>query len=70
MLKEQRREKILSEIHRKDSVTIEEVIALTNGSRSTARRDIEEMEQEHLLRRVRGGAMSIAPITAKVSFVS
>lgn len=67
MLKEQRREKILSELHRKDSVTIEEVIALTNGSRSTARRDIEEMEQEHLLRRVRGGAMSIAPITAKVS---
>lgn len=62
MLKEQRREKILAELRRKDSITIEEVIALTNGSRSTARRDIEEMEQAHLLRRVRGGAMPIASV--------
>lgn len=66
MLKEQRREKILAELRRKDSITIEEVIALTNGSRSTARRDIEELEQENLLRRVRGGAMPIAPIRAHV----
>lgn len=67
MLKEQRREKILAELRRKDSITIEEIISLTNGSRSTARRDIEELEQENLLRRVRGGAMPIAPVRTPVA---
>ena len=66
MLKAQRQETILSELHKRKSISIEDVIAMTDGSRSTARRDLEEMEQAHLLRRVRGGAMAITSINTHV----
>lgn len=58
MLKEQRCNIILSEINRKNLVSINELMALTSCSRSTIRRDIEELEEMHLLCRVRGGVTS------------
>jgi len=68
MLKEQRCDIILSQLSRKNSVTIDELTALTNSSRSTIRRDIEELEARHLLCRVRGGAVksSDSPATSQL----
>jgi len=57
MLKEQRCQIILSELNRKNSVTIDELVVLTNSSRSTIHRDIEDLAVRNSLRRVRGGAV-------------
>ena len=59
MVKEQRWQNILSEIKKNDSVTIETIMLINRVSRSTARRDLEDMETENLLRRVRGGAIPL-----------
>ena len=44
MLKEKRISIILEEVRQKGAVSLDEVSTLTNTSRSTIRRDIEELE--------------------------
>lgn len=65
MLKEQRFAIILSELNRKNSVTIDELIALTHSSKSTIHRDIEELQGTDSLHRVRGGI--IKPLALSVA---
>lgn len=57
MLKEQRCNLILSEVNRKNSVTIDELVSLTQSSRSTIHRDIDDLVATNSVRRVRGGIM-------------
>lgn len=64
MLKERRCDLILSELNKKNSVTINELISLTGSSRSTICRDIEELEAANRLCRVHGGIVKPASTTA------
>jgi DeoR/GlpR family transcriptional regulator of sugar metabolism len=59
MLKEQRCGIILSQLRRKGTITVEELMGLTDSSRSTIRRDLEELEGQQSLRRIRGGATTV-----------
>ncbi len=57
MLKEQRCAIILSALKQKSSVTIDELVTLTQSSRSTVHRDIETLVSRHSLQKIRGGVM-------------
>jgi len=70
MLKEQRFNIILSELNRNNVVTMEELIQATNSSRSTVRRDIEELEEKHFLMRVRGGIKKVTSLTPSSAYPS
>ncbi|WP_112181810.1 MULTISPECIES: DeoR/GlpR family DNA-binding transcription regulator [Paraliobacillus] len=52
-----KRHKLISEVIQKQQlVTIQELVALTGASESTIRRDLSELEKQHLLVRIHGGA--------------
>ncbi len=52
---------ILSAIQERPVATVPELVALTGASEATVRRDIATLHVQKKLRRVRGGAESIAP---------
>lgn len=64
MIKERRLEIITSELKNRGIVTVDELADKINTSRSTIRRDIDEMEQLNLLKRIRGGAISTSATAA------
>lgn len=59
MLADQRKQIIQEQIQLKHSVTVSELVKLLHVSTETIRRDLEDMENEKLLTRVHGGAISI-----------
>ncbi|MGN0295268.1 MAG: DeoR/GlpR family DNA-binding transcription regulator [Lachnospiraceae bacterium] len=61
MLSEQRYEKISGLLEREGSVKTSTLCSLLSASRETIRRDLETMEAQGLLRRIRGGAMKLDP---------
>ncbi|MEP4153315.1 MAG: DeoR family transcriptional regulator, partial [Lentilitoribacter sp.] len=52
---------ILSFVEEKPVATVSELVALTESSEATIRRDIATLHMQKKLRRVRGGAESINP---------
>lgn len=56
MIKPARHEQILSELGRRGSISVEEIVALLDVSAATVRRDLRELEERGLIRRTRGGA--------------
>ena len=56
MIKEERFERIRSELARKGSVDGDELAALLKTSRATIRRDLDAMQDRGMLRRTHGGA--------------
>ena len=60
MIKERRMEIILSELKQHGIVTVDELAEKINTSRSTIRRDIDELEDMNSLKRIRGGAVSLS----------
>jgi DeoR family ulaG and ulaABCDEF operon transcriptional repressor len=52
---------ILSAVQERPIVTVGELVALTETSEATIRRDISTLDKQKRLRRVRGGAEAIAP---------
>ncbi|GAA0432399.1 DeoR/GlpR family DNA-binding transcription regulator [Lentibacillus halophilus] len=56
MLTSDRHQKIIDLINQKQTVTIQDVSAITGASESTVRRDLTELENQHKLRRIHGGA--------------
>src|SRR5690606_16067519 len=56
MIKPARHEQILSELGRRGSITVEEIVNLLGVSEATVRRDLRELEERGLIRRIRGGA--------------
>lgn len=56
MLTSERQQVILNLLEEKDTIKIQEIIDITNASESTVRRDLTELENEHKLKRVHGGA--------------
>ncbi|AVK99458.1 DeoR/GlpR family DNA-binding transcription regulator [Pediococcus inopinatus] len=59
MLKNERVATILSTVNQSGVVTVQELVNELNVSSMTIRRDLEELEQEHRIVRVHGGAQSI-----------
>ncbi|MBM4761252.1 DeoR/GlpR family DNA-binding transcription regulator [Bacillus sp. B15-48] len=56
MLEPERHQKILEALKNKNTVKLQELVELTNSSESTIRRDLTQLEQRNLLKRVHGGA--------------
>ena len=57
MFNEQRQEEILKVLREQGRVSVEELSKSLKVSPSTIRRDLEEMEEKRLLRRIHGGAI-------------
>lgn len=58
MLTEERFARIISAVDTKGSATVAELMKLLGASESTVRRDLDELDSEGRLSRVRGGAIS------------
>ena len=58
MLKSERKQVILETVTREKFVSLEHLVHALNTSESTVRRDLDELESEHKLKRVHGGAES------------
>jgi DeoR family ulaG and ulaABCDEF operon transcriptional repressor len=61
MLESERHQIILSTVQERPVVTVSDLVAMTGSSEATIRRDIAALHMLKKLRRVRGGAESIAP---------
>lgn len=61
MHEKERHNAILSAVREKPVVTVKEVVDLTGASEATIRRDIADLEQRKLLKRVHGGAEALNP---------
>lgn len=59
MLSEQRYERIMYLLEEEGSVKTSSLCSLLSASRETIRRDLENMEAQGMLRRIRGGAMKL-----------
>ncbi|MFY0544059.1 DeoR/GlpR family DNA-binding transcription regulator [Brevibacillus sp. H7] len=59
MLTPERHQLILTLLKEKDVVRIHELVEATGASESTIRRDLSELEEQRLLKRVHGGASTI-----------
>lgn len=59
MIKERRVEIIIAELDKNGIVTVDELAAQLDTSRSTIRRDIDELDELHTLKRIRGGAVAV-----------
>jgi DeoR family transcriptional regulator of aga operon len=57
-----RADRILRTLQSNGSVSIQDLVESLGVSVATVRRDLHELEQQGLLRRVHGGAISIAPL--------
>jgi DeoR family transcriptional regulator of aga operon len=57
-----RADRILQELRRKGSVSINGLCSILDVSIATARRDLRDLEQQGFLRRTYGGAISIDPL--------
>ncbi|KGP72013.1 DeoR/GlpR family DNA-binding transcription regulator [Pontibacillus yanchengensis] len=56
MLTPQRQQLILDLLHDQQTVKLHEFVQATNASESTIRRDLQQLEEKNLLKRVHGGA--------------
>ena len=59
MLADQRKQIILEQIDLNHSVTVAKLVELLSVSTETVRRDLEDLENNNLLTRVHGGAVSV-----------
>lgn len=59
---ESRADVILRALHANGTVYIQDLVQCLNVSVATVRRDLQELEEQGLLRRVHGGAISMAPL--------
>lgn len=64
MLEREREELILGHLSRNRFATVHDLVAITDTSEATIRRDLKRMAGEGRLRRVRGGAENTAPVRA------
>jgi len=67
MLASERKRKIIDYLKIKKRATIEELLPVIEGSISTLRRDLNELEKEKRLRRVHGGAELTQNLSGELS---
>lgn len=63
MLNEERHKIILDQLDRCNIIKIKDLMVLTKSSESTLRRDLQELENRHLLIRIHGGAKRTLSLT-------
>ena len=68
MLSEKRHEIILNLLKLKGFVSLTELLEATESSESTIRRDLSYLESINLLKRVHGGAKSLANVSKELSY--
>jgi Transcriptional regulators of sugar metabolism len=61
MLAEERQQIIMRQLADSRVVKLQDLVSSLNASESTVRRDLQELEERHLLRRVHGGASLLQP---------
>ncbi|WP_353947753.1 DeoR/GlpR family DNA-binding transcription regulator [Sporolactobacillus sp. Y61] len=61
MLAEERQQIIMKQLTDRHVVKLQDLVSLMHASESTVRRDLQELEGRHLLRRVHGGALLVRP---------
>ncbi|WP_332238545.1 DeoR/GlpR family DNA-binding transcription regulator [Sporolactobacillus sp. KGMB 08714] len=61
MLAEERQQIILKKLENARVVKLQDLVRFLNSSESTVRRDLQELESRHLLRRIHGGASLLQP---------
>lgn len=59
MITDERHKLILKELKKKGSLTVLDLVSITKASESTIRRDLVELDNQGLLKRVHGGAVLI-----------
>ncbi len=64
----ERQRKILELLKARNVVTVEQACQYLSSSPATIRRDLNELEKNHLLRRVHGGATRLSPRLASSNF--
>ncbi|QHE51569.1 DeoR/GlpR family DNA-binding transcription regulator [Pontibacillus sp. HMF3514] len=69
MLTPERHQIILNVLNEKQTVKIQELVEATSSSESTIRRDLSQLEDQHLLRRVHGGASILHQTSEEPSIV-
>lgn len=67
MLANERKKNITDYLKNRKRATIEELLPVIEGSISTLRRDLNELEKEKILRRVHGGAELLQDLTEELS---
>lgn len=69
MLTEERQQAILLMLNEKEIVKTKELMGQFDVSESTIRRDLQEMEEKNLLKRVHGGAKSILKLEPELNML-
>lgn len=69
MLRAERLETILNIVNKDKIITLEDIIQQLGISKATARRDIEDLSQKGLLKKTRGGAMSMKHVFLEPAFM-
>lgn len=59
MLSQERKRIILNTLYKRKTITVVELMDILKASESTIRRDLSEMDQKGLLKKVHGGAISL-----------
>ena len=65
----ERRATIMRMLEAKGRVTVVELSRLTDVSEMTIRRDLEALEREELLKRTRGGAVSVISLSYEPPYI-
>ena len=63
MLKAERQQKILNEVYLRNRILLTDMAEQLNVSADTIRRDVKELDQKQMLKKVHGGAISLGFIT-------
>ena len=69
MLASERKNKIVGYLKLNKRATIEELLSIIDGSISTLRRDLNELEEESILKRVHGGAELFQDLSEELSIL-
>ncbi|MEH7608788.1 DeoR family transcriptional regulator, partial [Priestia megaterium] len=69
MLTPERHQLILKLLKEKELVKVQEFIEVTGASESTIRRDLSQLEEEQMLKRVHGGASLIRSKRIELSVI-
>ena len=59
MIRAERHEMLVKLVDQREIMTVEEITAVTGASRATIRRDIDQLDREGLVKKTRGGAMTV-----------
>jgi DeoR family fructose operon transcriptional repressor len=69
LYEEERRSKIIEYLHEHSRATVQELCKLCEVSESTVRRDLQDLEEDNLLKRTHGGALCLENVNFEPAFI-